>query len=159
MCFISSFQFRSHWLTYSYSLAFLPVIRILLGQIPGNVLFGVLLHTIRLITFLLVLPYIPLDQTWLISSILGTYAITEISRYPMYIFKGKISRLIRMCVPMITFPIGCASEAYGSYIILTTRENLSIFGKLPLLFVLFINGVLGPYMAFPHVLKKYVYIK
>ena len=77
----------------------------------------------------------------------------------MYIFKGEIARLVRMTVPMITFPIGCTSEAYASYIVLTTRNYLGFLGKLALLFVLFINGVLGPYMAYPLVLKKYAYKK
>lgn len=136
------------------SICILEVCRILIGYQKGNALFGVLLHSIRLIMLLLVIPDLDEDDGWLTTTILVTYAVTEISRYPMYLFKkNKDARTLRMVVPVFTFPIGCTSEAYAAWRILWNRHN-PLWAVLLLVWVLVINGILGPYMAYPHVLKK-----
>lgn len=67
-------------------------------------------------------------------------------------------------VPLATFLVGCAAEAYGAYVALTEtlkdKNALALTGshhwvKVGLLgMVLLINGLLGPTMAYPALLKK-----
>lgn len=128
--------------------------RIVIGDLPGNILFGVLLHLIRMIALLLVFPRTSIESSWLASAILGSWSVTEVSRYPMYIVKGsKFARLLRMVVPMATFPIGCFTEAYSAWLVFR-ESSTPILVKIPLLVLVVINGGLGPVMAYPHVLKK-----
>ena len=54
---------------------------------------------------------------------------------------------------LIFFFFSKFSEAYGAYLVFCDPE--SPFGlKVALLFVLFVNGALGPTMAYPALLKK-----
>mmetsp|Transcript_1266 Transcript_1266/g.1417 ORF Transcript_1266/g.1417 Transcript_1266/m.1417 type:complete len:208 (-) Transcript_1266:527-1150(-) len=130
----------------------IEVLRILLGQLKGNFILGVILHAIRLLTVLETMVRLP--NHWTGPFILGSWAITEIFRYPMYMFpNNQLCRSIRMVVPIVTFPIGAFSEAYGAYLVFSDPK--SPFGlKLALSFVLFVNGALGPTMAYPALLKK-----
>jgi len=130
----------------------LEVLRILLGELKGNFILGVVLHAIRLLTVLETMVRLP--GHWTGPLILGSWAVTEIFRYPMYMFpNNQLCRSIRMVVPIVTFPIGAFSEAYGAYLVFCDPE--SPFGlKVALLFVLFVNGALGPTMAYPALLKK-----
>ena len=58
-----------------------------------------------------------------------------------------------MVVPLLTFPVGAFSEAYGAYIVFVdSKTPLGL--KIALSAVLFVNGVLGPTMAYPALLKK-----
>ena len=83
----------------------------------------------------------------------------------MYLLpNSEAARRIRLVVPLATFPVGCAAEAYGAYVTMVeTMEDknaLALTGsyywvKLGLLgMVLLINGLLGPTMAYPALLKK-----
>ena len=81
----------------------------------------------------------------------------------MYIFpSSKLARDIRLVVPMLTFPIGCAAECYSAYLVLYNNwgvyddsgYNIHVKANLCLLVVVFVNGVLGPTMAYPALLKK-----
>mmetsp|Transcript_18228 Transcript_18228/g.52662 ORF Transcript_18228/g.52662 Transcript_18228/m.52662 type:complete len:92 (+) Transcript_18228:57-332(+) len=72
----------------------------------------------------------------------------------MYIFPSiEGLRSIRMVVPLFTFPAGCFSEGYGAYMVLT-RDDTPLWLKAVLCGMLFVNGVLGPTMAYPALLKK-----
>ena len=88
----------------------------------------------------------------------------------MYIFpKSNIARNVRLVLPMITFPIGCAAEAFGAYTVLielltmsddensdnASEDSMLYWVKIASLgMVLLINGLLGPTMAYPALLKK-----
>jgi hypothetical protein len=125
------------------------VIRIVLGDLPGNVVLGVVLHAIRCTC----LTFAWSAHHWTGPVILASWTITEVTRYPMYIFPQLATlRSVRMVVPLATFPVGAFAEAYATY--LQWEEGLpwwkqGLFGAL-----LFVNGVLGPTMAYPALLKK-----
>lgn len=86
-------------------------------------------------------------------------------RYPMYLFPtSSIARYIRLVLPIFTFPVGAAAEAFGAYTVLTEIMRKGIIGNgLPVVYwvkvgllgmVIFINGLLGPTLAYPALLKK-----
>jgi hypothetical protein len=58
-----------------------------------------------------------------------------------------------MVVPLVTFPIGAFSEAYGAYKVFFDPESPLIL-QVALSVVVLVNGVLGPTMAYPALLKK-----
>jgi hypothetical protein len=129
------------------------IVRILFGDLKGNFVLGIVLHAIRLLTVLETIGRVPPNH-WTGASILGSWAVTEVFRYPMYMFPGnQFCRSVRMVVPLITFPIGAFSEAYGAYIVFFDAESPLVL-KVALSAVLFVNGVLGPTMAYPALLKK-----
>jgi len=58
-----------------------------------------------------------------------------------------------MVIPLVTFPVGAFSEAYGAYMVFV--DPVSPLGlKVALSAVIFVNGALGPTMAYPALLKK-----
>ena len=128
----------------------MKVIRIGFGTLPGNLLFGSLLHLIRVIVWFIIIPQ---SKTIWIRLILGIWSMTEVSRYPMYIFKrSKYIRLLRMLIPLLSFPLGCFCEAFAAYSVYSRDQSLWV--QISLIFLLCINGILGPSMAYPHVLQK-----
>jgi hypothetical protein len=90
----------------------------------------------------------------------------------MYLFPSSdMARKIRLVVPIVTFPLGCALEAYGAFRVVWTElfgsdgtANGDTSNYVPtetpwlkiglLLMVLLINGLLGPSLAYPAILKK-----
>ncbi len=133
-------------------ICFLEVIRILIGDVKGNFVLGIVLHMIRTTVILIVLPVV---STMIQNGIVWSWAVTEMARYPMYMFHGNtILRNIRLVVPLFTFPIGALSEGYGAWMVLTTTTNPSLFLTAILILVLFINGVLGSLLAYPALLRK-----
>lgn len=130
----------------------IEVLRILVGDLPGNFVLGAVLHGIRLTAITQVLTANP--DHWTVPAVLGSWAVTEVTRYPMYMLPGvEILRSVRMAVPLFTFPIGAFSEAYGAYLLFTDGETAALL-RLVLGALLFVNGVLGPTMAYPALLKK-----
>jgi hypothetical protein len=135
------------------------VVRIMLGDLKGNLVLGLFLHGIRVASILQVLPRLP-EHHWTQWYVLFAWAVSEVTRYPMYIFpSSSMIRSVRMVVPLFTFPIGCYSEAYAAYLVLL-QEKEEGAGKHPwwlsviLGAILFINGVLGPTQAMPALVKK-----
>jgi len=126
--------------------------RILCGDLPGNLVLGVVLHAVRFTTLTQVFPH----AHWTVPLILTAWCLTEIARYPMYLFPAStLARSVRMAVPLATFPLVAAAEAYGAYRVLCDRaEYISLGAKAALAVMLFVNGVLGPTMAYPALLKK-----
>ena len=131
------------------------VFRIILGDLKGNLVLGIVLHCIRFATIFQVMPKLPPGH-WTKLYILTSWAVTEVSRYPMYVLPNvDIIRKIRMVMPLITFPIGAFSGAYAAYLVLTMEGlHRPWWLSLTLVAVLFINGVLGTTMAYPALLKK-----
>lgn len=162
------------------AICIIEVIRILAGNLPGNALFGVLLHAIRFITLFGVLPQIDTNYDsgnanfppWISTAILGSWSLTEVGRYPMYIWKtSKVARFARMMIPVLTFPIACGTEAYAAWLVLMSKignaqqqtqylSGLNVFFtlafKMLLVGLLCTNVILGPIMAYPHIIKKFV---
>lgn len=164
--------------------------RIALGHLKGNLLLGLVLHAIRLaclayilsdgLQLLLSLPgpilisshyYEDTEQRRIILQtlfILYSWSITEVCRYPMYLFPSSdAARKLRLVVPLLSFPIGCALEAYGAYRAVQSGvlggggenrdENIAATSwmKIMLLWmVILINGLLGPTLAYPAILRK-----
>lgn len=130
------------------------VARMAVGDLPGNIVLGAVLHAIRLLALAQVLPRTDLAHAWLTTAVLGSWAVTEVSRYPMYVAKGfGPARLLRMVVPMVTFPIGCGAEAYAAWLVFQ-QGGVSAALKGALVGMLAVNVLLGPTMAYPVVMKK-----
>lgn len=161
----------------------LEVTRIAVGQLPGNLTLGIVLHGIRFTNLLYILPT---SQYWggggggggspaaeshdgsqfltmdtLACLVLYSWAITEVTRYPMYIFTNNpTARFFRLTVPLVTFPVGAFAEGYAAYVTLESSvqnddpESMISVRNLLLLAVVLINGALGPTMAYPFLLKK-----
>ena len=143
-----------HQILFLEGICIVEVIRIAIGDLPGNLVLGVVLHAIRLTATTQVMPNPVLASHWTAPAILLSWAVTEVSRYPMYIFPGSSAcRSVRMFVPLFTFPVGCIAEGTGAYIVLM-RGDTALWLKAVLIAVLIINGVLGPTMAYPALLKK-----
>lgn len=159
--------------------------RIAVGQLQGNLILGLVLHAIRITCLVYVLPdglqalttsdiYNDPEHNSTIQSalILYSWSITEVCRYPMYLFPSSdMARKIRLVVPIVTFPLGCALEAYGAFRVVWAElfgsdgtANGDTSNDVPtetpwlkiglLLMVLLINGLLGPSLAYPAILKK-----
>ncbi len=170
--------------------------RIALGQLKGNLVLGLVLHAIRITC----LVYVLSDGLQLLlllslrrprssnqeedfetrksiiihtSLILYSWTITEVCRYPMYLFPSSdMARKVRLVVPVVSFPVGCALEAYGAFRV----ARAELFGagngsghdgnkddiisaiswvKIMLLcMVILINGLLGPTLAYPSIVRK-----
>ena len=119
----------------------LEVTRIAVGQLPGNLTLGIVLHGISFTNLLYVLPsskywgggeetvessdnasnegsnFLTMDTlAWLV---LYSWAITEVTRYPMYILTNNpTARFVRLTVPLVTFPVGAFAEGYASHLTL-----------------------------------------
>ena len=166
--------------------------RIALGHLKGNLILGLVLHAIRLtclayvvladgLQVLLSLPgpassnfFEDLKQRRNIlqtSCILYSWSITEVCRYPMYLFPSSDkARTIRLVVPIISFPIGCALEAYGAFRVVWPAlfsgdgsgklgisdiiTEISWVKPVLLWMVILINGLLGPTLAYPAMFRK-----
>ena len=155
-------------LLFLEGICFIEVGRIAVGQLKGNIVLGAVLHLIRTSCLLIVLPAglsSSSDTTALFSTlILYSWALTEVGRYPMYLFPTSImARYVRLVLPIVTFPIGAFAEAVGAYWHLkqlldgadmTTRSAMYWVQVGLLVIVVSINSLLGPTMAYPALLKK-----
>ena len=135
------------------AICLIEVLRIVVGDLPGNVVLGVVLHAIRLTVLTLVWD----AQPWTGAAIYWSWAVTEVTRYPMYLFPNAPAlRSLRMVVPLVTFPWGAFSEAYATYVVWQNgkKDDTEWWKQALFVAVLFVNGVLGPTMAYPALLKK-----
>jgi hypothetical protein len=96
--------------------------------------------------------------------VLYSWSLTEVGRYPMYLFpQSPIARRVRLVLPLFTFPAGAAAEALGAYGALARLlrrgapdgGSASHWAAATLLgLVVFVNAGLGPTLAYPALLKK-----
>ena len=143
-------------------ICFIEVGRIATGQIKGNLILGIVLHMIRMTCLMLVLPdgLGAAERDNISIMVLYSWALTEVGRYPMYLFPSSSSaRFIRLVLPIVTFPIGAIGEAVGAYGALSKLWDNNADGlywiKIGLLGVVIgVNSLLGPTMAYPALLKK-----
>jgi len=76
---------------------------------------GVVLHYIRLVTALAVVPSVPTSLA--AKLVVLAWSGTEVFRYPMFMFpKSDLARAMRYLVPVATFPVGAAAEAIAAYL-------------------------------------------
>eukprot|EP00569_Conticribra_weissflogii_P003751 CAMPEP_0171331014 /NCGR_PEP_ID=MMETSP0878-20121228/2406_1 /TAXON_ID=67004 /ORGANISM="Thalassiosira weissflogii, Strain CCMP1336" /LENGTH=144 /DNA_ID=CAMNT_0011831445 /DNA_START=430 /DNA_END=864 /DNA_ORIENTATION=+ len=102
------------------------------------------------------------DQDLIGRLVLYSWALTEVGRYPMYIFPSSSrARFVRMVLPIVTFPLGAFAEAMGAYrVFMELKENFGEFDAYRLLkmgllgMVISVNSLLGPTLAYPALLKK-----
>jgi Protein tyrosine phosphatase-like protein, PTPLA len=139
------------------------------------IIVGVILHTIRITTIVEVLPRVVAlvandndsitQWTWTVPVVLLSWAVTEVGRYPMYLAPSNDTcRKMRMILPLLTFPIGAFAEfccAYQVFFGNSTNNNknndvdpVPLWLQFLLVLMMLANGVLGPYLAYPHLLKK-----
>ena len=144
------------------AICFVEVGRIAIGQIKGNLVLGVVLHMIRMSCLLLVLPegLGSVEKDSLCITVLYSWALTEVGRYPMYLFpSSELARNFRLILPIVTFPVGAIAEALGAYHAFSKLwgsevDALVVVKIVSLGMVIGINSFLGPTMAYPALLKK-----
>ena len=84
------------------------VLRMVVGDLRGSWVTGLLLHYTRVVVIATVLPT---ASEVLARTILVAWAATELCRYPCYVFKGSPFLLrVRSAAPVVTFPLGAGSE-------------------------------------------------
>jgi Protein tyrosine phosphatase-like protein, PTPLA len=126
---------------------------------------GVILHTIRITALVEVLPRAvslassrdATEWTWTAPVVLLSWAVTEVGRYPMYMLpSNRACRAMRLVLPLLTFPIGAFAEFCAAYQVFFGKSisNLPLWLQFLLILMMLVNGVLGPYLAYPHLLKK-----
>lgn len=135
---------------------------------------GVILHTIRITALLEVLPRAvalassndlstgSTEWTWTVPAVLLSWAVTEVGRYPMYLApSNNTCRKIRLVLPLVTFPMGALAEFCGAYQVFFGSKNnnpnddpVPLWLQFLLVLMMLVNGLLGPYLAYPHLLKK-----
>lgn len=128
----------------------LDVFRMLTGSLRGNWVLGVPLHYTRLFVLLGVLPKLPTGINTG-EMVLLAWSVTEVCRYPMYLFPSPFTTSLRDKIPVLTFPIGAGYEAFACY--LFAVENDGPLAYLAYLQV-FINVVLGAFLVYPGVVKR-----
>ena len=140
------------------AICFVEVGRIAVGRLRGNLLLGAVLHTVRASCLIFVLPDALTRGDRAAGWVLSAWSVTEVCRYPMYLLPASsAARRVRLAAPLFTFPAGCAAEAYGAYRALAMEwgggggdpVKLGLLGM-----VILVNGLLGPTMAYPALLKK-----
>ena len=89
------------------------VLRMVVGDLRGSWVTGLLLHYTRVVVIATVLPT---ASEVLARTILVAWAATELCRYPCYVFKGSPFLLrVRSAAPVVTFPLGAGSELVACY--------------------------------------------
>ena len=144
---------------YVYGLqlgCWLDVVRMLVGDLNGNIVLGVALHSIRSFCLSVVLPAGPPgDHCHSVSHIvLMTWAISEICRYPYYLHSNDFTKGLRDFAPVITFPIGAIMELCGCVLFLH-RENWVIesASQMGAVGVITIN-IVGGIWSYPPIVAK-----
>lgn len=124
------------------------VMRIMFGSLKGNLKLGIGLHLTRAFVILIIFPCLG-DHVACIL-VLSAWTLTEIFRYPLYIFGGSLVEKLRYVVPIFTFPLGAGGEAWGMYVAL---PQLSGFFKYQAMFHIFVN-IVGGLVVYPDLVKK-----
>ena len=122
------------------------VLRMIKGELKGNVKMGLVLHATRLIVYHQVLPFA------YTRVILQAWSATELARYPYYVVPNAYTLAMRSFVPLVTFPLGVAAETMSLWGRLQAADSLLVKGvcALPL-----VNVVLAP-IGYRSLLKKAV---
>ena len=122
------------------------VLRMIKGELKGNVKMGLVLHATRLIVYHQVLPFA------YTRVILQAWSATELARYPYYVVPNAYTLAMRSFVPLITFPLGVAAETMGLWGRLQAADSIMVKAvcALPL-----VNVVLAP-IGYRSLLKKAV---
>lgn len=124
------------------------VVRMLVGNLKGNVYLGVGLHYVRLFIILAILPYVGNHVSCVL--VLLAWVVTETCRYPYYIFGGQRCMTLRYFAPVITFPWGCAAEAWAIHVALPQLDGVLHY----LAYAQILGNVAGGIMAYPAIARK-----
>ena len=100
------------------------VLRMIKGELKGNVKMGLVLHATRLIVYHQVLPFA------YTRVILQAWSATELARYPYYVVPNAYTLAMRSFVPLVTFPLGVAAETMGLWGRLQARTRCSSKGRV-----------------------------
>ncbi|KAJ1445555.1 hypothetical protein M885DRAFT_626074 [Pelagophyceae sp. CCMP2097] len=124
------------------------VVRMLVGNLRGNKVMGVVLHYSRMFVCANAFRNTRDDA---VRMVLYAWAITEVCRYPAYIWKSSsIAQKLRYGMPMLTFPLGVSGEVLAVWFALP-RLGGGVF--LLACAQLGVN-VLGGLAAYPGLVKK-----
>eukprot|EP00929_Paragymnodinium_shiwhaense_P114272 TRINITY_DN82618_c0_g1_i1.p1 TRINITY_DN82618_c0_g1~~TRINITY_DN82618_c0_g1_i1.p1 ORF type:complete len:221 (+),score=31.46 TRINITY_DN82618_c0_g1_i1:90-752(+) len=128
------------------------VLRMIIGNLKGNWILGVILHFIRCFMMTCVLPHIGEDLPCRV--VLYVWAATEFCRYPYLMTGNAKAAILRYTAPIILFPLGGGSELYAMYLVdskglLTDTERMigmvvaatTIFGGVYAEYLLIKKGI------------------
>ena len=134
------------------ALCVFEVAQIVVGATRGNLTLGVTLHTIRVLILLKAMPVMPLSL--LAKLILLVWAVTEVCRYPMFLTASPLARKMRYLAPVVTFPLGAATEGYAAFLALPSLvATTSPFVRVLVALIIPVN-VFGGLASYPGVLKR-----
>ena len=123
--------------------------RMIVGDLRGSAATGVVLHSIRMVVILLVFPT---ASEVMVRTILLAWSVTELCRYPCYVFKeSTLLKRVREAVPVVTFPLGAGTEALASCLARSAAETM---GTRALLGVQICANVLGSTYAYPRMVAR-----
>ena len=127
------------------------VVRIVLGQLRGDLILALDVHFTRLMMCFYVMPHPDISASNVILILLA-WSLTEVARYPM-VLCSSVSALktIRYAVPLVTFPLGAGTEAYAAYSVLITTPQLPL--KVALGWIVVVNCI-GPPVWYPSMIAK-----
>lgn len=131
----------------------LDVVRMLAGSLKGNWVLGLPLHYTRLFVLLSVLPKVSVG-TNVGELILLAWSLTEVFRYPMYLFPSALTTKLRNVIPVLTFPLGAGYEAYACYLYATQNGGPNNVLTYLAAVQVFVNVVLGAFLVYPGVVKR-----
>eukprot|EP00658_Telonema_sp_P-2_P084784 TRINITY_DN9508_c0_g1_i9.p1 TRINITY_DN9508_c0_g1~~TRINITY_DN9508_c0_g1_i9.p1 ORF type:complete len:248 (-),score=59.12 TRINITY_DN9508_c0_g1_i9:458-1201(-) len=130
------------------------VLRMMAGNLRGNLPMGVVLHSVR--TVFLLLPAAPAGSHShsVRHIVLIAWAVTEIARYPYYIWNTSgACKALRFAVPMVTFPIGAGFEFISAWLFLQDKEVMDSALTMAATGMLATNSI-GGLMAYPGMVNK-----
>lgn len=133
---------------------FLEVINMAVSG-TGNVALGVALHYTRVFVATVAWPAMlgengNEERQSVIVAILMAWGMTEICRYPYYIFRTKSAEKLRYAVPIVTFPIGAGAEAVCCYYASQELQGVLKYMALAQCAV----NVFGFFAAYPMMAKR-----
>lgn len=88
----------------------------------ANLLFGVVLHYTRMFVILFILPEV--SRHYACHLVVFAWTVTEICRYPAYIYKSNRLSALRYFIPVLTFPAGALGEAWACYVAMDSLVGL-----------------------------------
>mmetsp|Transcript_160142 Transcript_160142/g.513813 ORF Transcript_160142/g.513813 Transcript_160142/m.513813 type:complete len:192 (+) Transcript_160142:173-748(+) len=99
----------------------LEVGRIAVGSLKGNLGLGIAIHYIRCFVMAVIFPLTGTHVACRVA--LFAWVLTEVCRYPYYIFGGRIAGVLRYLTPLATFPMGAGAEAYACTVAMESLDG------------------------------------
>eukprot|EP00927_Polykrikos_kofoidii_P021311 TRINITY_DN20201_c0_g1_i1.p1 TRINITY_DN20201_c0_g1~~TRINITY_DN20201_c0_g1_i1.p1 ORF type:complete len:771 (+),score=136.15 TRINITY_DN20201_c0_g1_i1:83-2395(+) len=131
-------------------LCVLEVVRMLVGSLRGNIALGIGLHYTRVFFCVNILPAVGTHSSC--HLVLAAWALTEICRYPYYIFGGGRMLALRSAAPILTFPMGAGCETWACYTALPLFASGSIVRILT--YVQIVSNIVIGALTYKSMLKR-----